>query len=105
MKEKLFVVANFLKNSNIILKNILWRFIMDLENISRKDWLVTLILAFFGGYIGLHRFYCGKIVSGVVYILTFGGVGIGVLVDLILIVCKKFRDIDGALVCKSSIID
>ncbi len=78
---------------------------MDLENISRKDWLVTLILAFFGGYIGLHRFYCGKIVSGVVYILTFGGVGIGVLVDLILIVCKKFRDIDGALVCRSSIID
>ncbi len=79
---------------------------MELENISRKDWLVTLILAFFGGYIGLHRFYCGKIVSGIVYIFTLGGFfGIGVLVDLILIVCKKFRDIDGALVLKSSIID
>jgi len=79
---------------------------MELENISRKDWLVTLILAFFGGSIGLHRFYCGKITSGVVYILTIGGgFGIGVLIDLILIVCKKFRDIDGALVCKSSIID
>lgn len=78
---------------------------MELENVSEKDWLVALLLAFFGGFIGLHRFYCGKIASGVVYILTFGGgFGIGVLVDLIMIVCKKFRDVNGCLVCKSQII-
>ncbi len=65
------------------------------SRVSDRDWLIAFLLCFFGGFIGLHRFYCGKIVSGVVYILTFGGVGIGVLVDLILILCKKFRDNEG----------
>ena len=78
---------------------------MDLENVSKKDWLVALIIAFFGGYLGLHRFYCGKVASGVVYLLTFGVFGLGVIIDLILIVCKKFKDSDGALVCNSSIVD
>ena len=34
---------------------------VDLSEISDRDWFVTLILALFGGGIGLHRFYVGKI--------------------------------------------
>ena len=76
------------------------------ENISKRDWLITLLLALFAGVIGLHRFYCGKITSGVIYIFTLGGFfGIGALVDTIMIVCKRFKDEDGAVVCRSSIID
>lgn len=63
--------------------------------VSDRDWLIAFLLCFFAGAIGLHRFYCGKIVSGIVYILTIGGFGIGVLVDLILILCKKFKDSEG----------
>ena len=68
----------------------------NFNRVSNRDWLIAFLLCLFGGIIGLHRFYCGKIISGVVYILTFGGgFGIGCLVDLILILCKQFRDIDG----------
>lgn len=37
------------------------------------------------GMIGLHRFYFGKWVSGILYILTLGFLGIGVIVDVVLI--------------------
>ena len=47
-----------------------------------NKWL-TFIFAFFFGYIGVHKFYEGKIGMGVLYILTGGLFGIGVLVDWI----------------------
>lgn len=34
------------------------------------------------GVFGVHRFYLGKVVSGILYLLTLGFFGIGVLVDL-----------------------
>ncbi len=64
--------------------------------VSDRDWLIAFLLCFLAGVIGIHRFYCGKIVSGIVYIFTLGGFfGIGVLVDLILILCKQFKDNEG----------
>ena len=71
------------------------------QNFSDKNWLITLILAWFAGYLGLHHFYVGRIAKGVVYIFTLGFLGIGVIVDLILIVTKKFRDREGRLVVNS----
>ena len=76
---------------------------VDLSEISDRDWFVTLILALFGGGIGLHRFYVGKIGTAILYIFTLGFCGIGVVVDLIMIVCKKFKDKDGYLICKSKV--
>ena len=60
-----------------------------------KDWFVVLLLCLFLGGIGVHRFYVGKIGSGILYILTAGVFGIGVLVDLIKIITGNFTDKNG----------
>ena len=64
----------------------------------QKSWLVTLLLCLFTGTLGVHRFYVGKIGTGILQLLTFGGFGIWTLVDFILIACKKFTDANGDLI-------
>ncbi len=43
---------------------------------SDSQWVVTLLLAFLLGVIGAHRFYVGKTGTGILMLLTFGGLGI-----------------------------
>jgi TM2 domain-containing membrane protein YozV len=62
---------------------------------SDKSRLVALLLAFFFGMIGVHRFYVGKIVSGIFMILTFGGFGLWAMIDIIVVASGEFRDSDG----------
>lgn len=62
---------------------------------SEKDWLVTLLLSLFLGTLGVHRFYVGKIGTGILELITLGGCGIWTLVDIIMIVTGKFTDKDG----------
>lgn len=62
---------------------------------SDKDWLVTLLLSLFLGSIGVHRFYVGKIGTGILQLITLGGCGIWTLIDIITIVTGKFKDKDG----------
>ncbi len=52
------------------------------------DKWVAFILCWFLGVIGIHKFYEGKIGMGILYIFTLGLFGIGVIVDLIVILCK-----------------
>ena len=56
---------------------------------------VALLLAWFLGVFGAHRFYVGKIGTAVAMIFTFGGLGIWALVDIIMIAAGSFTDIDG----------
>ena len=49
---------------------------------------VAFFLCLFLGVIGGHKFYEGKIGMGILYLCTCGLFGIGVLVDLIVILCK-----------------
>jgi len=59
---------------------------------QQKSWIVTILLCHFLGYLGVHRFYTGRIISGIFQLLTFGGFGIWVLIDLIMIVTDNFKD-------------
>lgn len=65
---------------------------------SSKDFVVTVLLCFFLGALGVHRFYTGKIGTGVLQLITFGGLGIWVLIDLIMIILGKFSDKEGLLI-------
>ena len=62
---------------------------------QQKDWLTTLLLCLFLGWLGVHRFYTGHTVIGVIQLLTLGGCGIWVLVDFIMILTNSYRDSNG----------
>lgn len=62
---------------------------------SSKEWLVCLILCFFLGYLGIHRFYVGKTGTGIAQLLTAGGCGIWALIDFVMILVGKFTDAEG----------
>ena len=61
----------------------------------KKDWLVTLLLCIFLGGIGVHRFYAGKIGTGILQLITLGGCGIWTLIDLVMIITGNFTDGQG----------
>lgn len=68
---------------------------------SEKGFVPTLLLCFFLGIFGIHRFYTGKVGTGVLQLLTLGGLGIWAMVDMIVIACGNFKDKEG-LPIKSS---
>jgi hypothetical protein len=62
---------------------------------SNKSFLVTWLLSLFLGVLGVDRFYLGKIGTGILKLVTFGGLGIWALIDLILVLTNKTRDKQG----------
>ena len=63
--------------------------------VSTKNKDLTFILCLFLGALGVHRFYAGKIGTGILYLLTGGLFGIGCIIDLISIASNSFKDSDG----------
>jgi len=64
-------------------------------NVSEKSRLVALLLCFFLGWCGVHRFYVGKVGTGIAQVLTFGGMGIWMFIDFIMIIVGSFSDKTG----------
>ena len=72
------------------------------ENVSSRDWLTTLLLCFFVGSLGIHRFYVGKTGTGIVQLLTLGGCGVWTLIDFIVIVMGNFTDAEGKVISNTN---
>jgi TM2 domain-containing membrane protein YozV len=65
---------------------------------SERGFVPTLLLAIFLGVFGVHRFFVGKIGTGILQLLTFGGLGIWAMIDTIMIIVGSFKDKNGFLV-------
>lgn len=62
------------------------------EPISPKSRAAAAILCWFLGIIGVHRFYVGKVGTGIAQIFTLGGLGIWVIIDFIWILTGTWKD-------------
>ena len=69
---------------------------------SSKGFVPTLLLCFFFGVLGVHRFYVGKVGTGILQLLTLGGLGIWALIDFIMIVVGSFTDKQGKFIKASN---
>jgi hypothetical protein len=63
---------------------------------SGKSQIAALLLCWFVGVIGVHRFYLGYTWQGVVQILTLGGLGIWTLIDFIRIITGDLQPKNGS---------
>jgi TM2 domain-containing membrane protein YozV len=71
-------------------------------NVSEKSRLITTLLcilpAWFCGVAGIHRFYLGKIGTGILMLVTLGGLGIWTIIDFIYAVTGNMKDKEGKLI-------
>lgn len=62
------------------------------EEVSDRRWITTFLLAFFLGALGVHRFYLGRVATGVAMLFTCGGCFVWQVVDVVLIALEKLPD-------------
>jgi TM2 domain-containing membrane protein YozV len=62
------------------------------KEVSKKNRLIALLLCFFAGWGGGHRFYVNKIGTGLLMLFTMGGFGMWYFLDLVMIASGVFKD-------------
>lgn len=76
------------------------------ENVNsdaiQTSFCTTFFLCLFLGIFGAHRFYTGKTKSGIVQLLTCGGVGVWSFIDIVMILVGKFKDKSGVFMANTS---
>ena len=60
-----------------------------------KSKITAILLCFFLGSLGIHRFYLGYTLIGVIQLLTFGGFLIWVIIDFIRLITGSLEDSEG----------
>jgi TM2 domain-containing membrane protein YozV len=68
--------------------------------LSEKRKLPAFLLCLFFGIFGLHRFYVGKVATGLLQLFTIGGLFLWSLFDLVVILLGGFTDKEGKLITK-----
>ena len=68
------------------------------SEVSPKSRLIVTLLAWFLGVLGVHRFYLGKIGTGILMLITLGGLGIWALIDFIMAIAGMMKDKDGKVI-------
>jgi TM2 domain-containing membrane protein YozV len=63
--------------------------------VSKSSRGIALLLAIVLGIFGAHRFYVGRVGTGLVMLVTLGGLGIWWLVDIVMVACGQLKDMDG----------
>ena len=58
------------------------------NQVREVHWVLCLVMSVIFGSLGVDRFLMGKIGTGILKLITFGGLGIWWLVDIILIATK-----------------
>ncbi|MEI8364051.1 MAG: TM2 domain-containing protein [archaeon] len=65
-----------------------------MSKVRKVNWTLALVMSVVFGWLGVDRFIMGHVVLGILKLITFGGLGIWWLVDLIRISTKdKFRNV------------
>lgn len=62
---------------------------------SDKGFVPAVLLCFFLGGFGIHRFYLGKVGTGILMLLTLGGLGIWTIIDFVRLIIGSMKDKDG----------
>ncbi|MBF0565913.1 MAG: TM2 domain-containing protein [Nitrospirae bacterium] len=70
------------------------------QQASEKSRLVAILLCFFLGWAGGHRFYVNKIGTGIIMLFTGGGMGIWFFIDFVMITLGSFKDKDNLPLAK-----
>jgi len=63
--------------------------------VSDKTMVAAALLCFFLGSFGFHRFYVGKVGTGILMLFTLGLFGIWTLIDFVMIIVGSFKDKQG----------
>ena len=70
----------------------------DEKKKSEKSRLAMFLLCTFLGMFGVHRFYAGKVGTGMLQLFTFGGFGLWALIDWVIILSGTFKDNYGLMI-------
>ncbi|MFW6181064.1 MAG: TM2 domain-containing protein [Spirochaetota bacterium] len=72
----------------------------EIRELSDRNSLVVFILALLFGTLGVHRFYVGRVWTGLLWFFTGGLALIGWVIDIITILTGSFKDSHGREICK-----
>lgn len=64
------------------------------NEVSDKKFTPAVLLCFFLGGLGVHRFYLGKTGTGILMLFTLGGLGIWTLIDFVRLITGSLKDVN-----------